>query len=153
MRANWRHVAALAIAVAADAVQIGLLPVFIEGAAAPWNDSLDIAVGAALLALLGWHVALLPAFLGAGAGLRSIPDVDGGRAVRGYEEKIEPAASGWPALLPARPLCFMAYNASLTGVSESVDSREPPTTRTLAPTLVGKPDPMEDSDVRQGGRR
>jgi len=61
---DWRHVAALAIAVAADAVQIGLLPLFIEGAAAPWNDSLDIAVGAALLALLGWHVALLPAFLG-----------------------------------------------------------------------------------------
>ena len=61
---DWRNVAALAIAVAADAVQIGLLPLFIEGAAAPWNDSLDIAVGGALLALLGWHVALLPALLG-----------------------------------------------------------------------------------------
>src|SRR2546422_6622825 len=36
-------------------------PLFVEGAAAPWNDSLDIAVGGALLALLGWHVALLPA--------------------------------------------------------------------------------------------
>ena len=59
-----RHLTALAIAFAADAVQIGLLPLFMEGAAAPWNDALDIAVGAMLLALLGWHVAFLPAFLG-----------------------------------------------------------------------------------------
>jgi len=66
-RERWRdprHLAALAIAVAADAVQIGLLPLFVEGAAAPWNDVLEIAVGAALLLLLGWHVAFLPAFLG-----------------------------------------------------------------------------------------
>jgi len=65
-RGRWRdrrHLAALAIAVAADVVQIGLLPLFIEGAAAPWNDALEIAVGVTLLALLGWHVALLPAFL------------------------------------------------------------------------------------------
>ena len=61
---EWRHLAALAIAVAADAAQVGLLPLFIEGAAAPWNDALEFAVGGALLALLGWHVALLPAFLG-----------------------------------------------------------------------------------------
>ncbi|HYS78355.1 MAG TPA: hypothetical protein VEO94_05920 [Candidatus Dormibacteraeota bacterium] len=65
--ARWRdarHLAALAIAIAADAVQIGLLPLFMEGAAAPWNDALDIGIGAALIALLGWHVAFLPAFLG-----------------------------------------------------------------------------------------
>ena len=59
-----RHLAALAIALTADAVQIGLLPLFIEGALAPWNDALDIAVGAILVSLLGWHVAFLPAFLG-----------------------------------------------------------------------------------------
>lgn len=59
-----RHIAALAIALAADAVQIGLLPFFMEGAAAPWNDALDVAVGGMMLALLGWHVAFLPAFLG-----------------------------------------------------------------------------------------
>jgi len=59
-----RHLAALAIALAADAVQIVLLPLFMEGAAAPWNNVLDVAVGAMLLALLGWHVAFLPAFLG-----------------------------------------------------------------------------------------
>ena len=65
--ARWRdgrHLAALAIAIAADAAQIGLLPLFMEGAAAPWNDALDIGVGAALIVLLGWHVAFLPAFLG-----------------------------------------------------------------------------------------
>ena len=59
-----RHLAALVIALAADAVQIGLLPLFMEGAAAPWNDALDVAVGTMMLALLGWHVAFLPAFLG-----------------------------------------------------------------------------------------
>ena len=59
-----RHRAALAIALAADAVQIVLLPFFMEGAAAPWNDALDVAVGGMMLALLGWHVAFLPAFLG-----------------------------------------------------------------------------------------
>lgn len=66
-RRRWRdprHIAALAIAVAADAVQIALLPLFIEGPVAPWNDALDVAVGGLLLLLLGWHVALLPAFLG-----------------------------------------------------------------------------------------
>ena len=66
-RGRWReprHLAALAIAVAADSVQIGLLPLFVGGAAAPWNDALDIAVGAWLIVLLGWHVAFLPAFLG-----------------------------------------------------------------------------------------
>jgi hypothetical protein len=59
-----RRLAALAIALLADSVQIGLLPLFVEGAAAPWNDALDIAVGVMLIALLGWHVAFLPAFLG-----------------------------------------------------------------------------------------
>ena len=60
---NGRHRAALAIALVADAMQIGLLPFFVEGVVAPWNDALDIGVGLALIALLGWHVALLPAFL------------------------------------------------------------------------------------------
>jgi hypothetical protein len=60
---NRRSIVALAIALAADAVQIGLLPLFMEGALAPWNDALDIAVGATMVALLGWHVAFLPAFV------------------------------------------------------------------------------------------
>jgi hypothetical protein len=67
LRRGWldrRSLAALAIALVGDAVQIGLLPFFMEGAAAPWNDALDVAVGAMLITLLGWHVAFLPAFLG-----------------------------------------------------------------------------------------
>jgi putative Mn2+ efflux pump MntP len=63
-RRRWLNLAALAIALAADAIQIGLLPLFMGGAAAPWNDALDIGVGAAMVALLGWHVMFLPAFLG-----------------------------------------------------------------------------------------
>jgi hypothetical protein len=59
----WRKVAALAIALTADALQIGLLPLFVEGAVAPWNDTLDVAVGLALMALLGWHPVFLPAFV------------------------------------------------------------------------------------------
>ena len=65
-RGRWRdprHLGALAIAVAADAVQIGLLPLFVGGAAAPWNDVLELVVGTALLMLLGWNMAFLPAFL------------------------------------------------------------------------------------------
>jgi hypothetical protein len=62
--ARWRRLGALAIAVAADTVQIALLPLFIEGAAAPWNDALDVCVMAAMVFLLGWHMAFLPAFLG-----------------------------------------------------------------------------------------
>lgn len=54
----------MAIAIAADVIQIGFLPLFIEGAAVPWNDALEIAVDVALLGLLGWHMALLPAFPG-----------------------------------------------------------------------------------------
>jgi hypothetical protein len=33
------------------------------GAASPVNDALDVAVGAILIRLLGWHWAFLPAFL------------------------------------------------------------------------------------------
>jgi hypothetical protein len=52
--------AALALAVMADAVQLGLVPVFAEGFFSPANDGLDVAVAAALFLLLGWHWALLP---------------------------------------------------------------------------------------------
>lgn len=44
---------ARALAVVADAIQLGLLPLFVQGAASPLNDALDVAVGAALVALVG----------------------------------------------------------------------------------------------------
>lgn len=50
------------IAVFADVTQIVLFPLFAGGAASPWNDALDLAVGAALTAMIGWHWAFLPSF-------------------------------------------------------------------------------------------
>lgn len=49
-------------AVLADVTQIILFPLFAGGAASPWNDALDLAVGAGLTALIGWHWAFLPSF-------------------------------------------------------------------------------------------
>jgi len=58
-----RVVAAFVVALAADAVQIALLPLFAGGGLAPWDDALDFGVGLVLLALIGRHWALLPSFL------------------------------------------------------------------------------------------
>lgn len=55
--------AARLLAIAADFVQIGLLPLFVEGWLSPLNDGLDVLVAIAMVALLGWHWAFLPAFL------------------------------------------------------------------------------------------
>lgn len=55
--------AARAIAVAADLLQIVVLPVFAPGAASPWNDALDVLVAGAMVLLIGWHWAFLPSFL------------------------------------------------------------------------------------------
>jgi len=49
--------------VAADAIQIVAVPAFFGGAASPVNDGLDVAVGIALVLLVGWHVAFLPTFI------------------------------------------------------------------------------------------
>jgi len=55
-----RHRLAWVVAIAADALQIGAFPFFAEGALSPLNDVLDVAVGAGLCGLLGWHWAFLP---------------------------------------------------------------------------------------------
>ncbi|MCM3877663.1 MAG: hypothetical protein NEA02_14755 [Thermoanaerobaculia bacterium] len=57
-----RVLAARIIAVVADAVQLGFMPLFVGGAPAGFDAVLDVAVGAAMVALLGWHWAFLPAF-------------------------------------------------------------------------------------------
>lgn len=57
-----RVLAARIIAVVADAVQFGLMPLFAGGAPEVFDAALDVAVGAAMVALLGWHWAFLPAF-------------------------------------------------------------------------------------------
>src|SRR5437867_4484179 len=54
--------AAMILAIAADALQIFVFPLFGEGALSPADDVLDIAVAAVLVNLLGWHWEFLPAF-------------------------------------------------------------------------------------------
>ena len=59
---NRRVLAARIIAVAADAVQLGFMPLFAGGAPAGFDAVLDVVVGVAMVALVGWHWAFLPAF-------------------------------------------------------------------------------------------
>lgn len=54
--------AARVLGVVADAVQLGLLPMFVGGWVSPLNDALDVVVAVAMVALVGWHWAFLPAF-------------------------------------------------------------------------------------------
>lgn len=66
-----RVLAARVLAVTADAVQLGLLPLFAGGAPTGLDAVLDVAVGAVMVALVGWHWAFLPAFA-----LELVPAVD-----------------------------------------------------------------------------
>lgn len=58
-----RFRAALVLAIAADAVQIVILPLFAQGATSPLDDILDLGVMAALIWLTGWHWEFLPSFI------------------------------------------------------------------------------------------
>jgi hypothetical protein len=51
------------VALAADAIQIGLVPLFAAGALSPFNAGLDVLVAAFMVWRLGWHPAFLPAFV------------------------------------------------------------------------------------------
>ncbi len=55
--------AARAIAICADAIQIGFPYIFGEGFFSPLDDALDVAMWLTLTALLGWHHAFIPTFL------------------------------------------------------------------------------------------
>jgi hypothetical protein len=59
-----RFRAAMVLAIFADALQIIVFPLFIEGAVSPVNDVLDFGIGAMLVYLLGWHWEFLPSLLG-----------------------------------------------------------------------------------------
>jgi hypothetical protein len=62
------------IAVAADVIQLGLFPLFGEGALSIWNDALDLAVALVLIRLLGWHWVLLPSLVAESVpGLNLVP--------------------------------------------------------------------------------
>lgn len=60
---SGRQRAALAIAMIADVVQIGLFPLFVEGAFSAFNDALDVVIAVVMLWLLGWHWAFLPSLI------------------------------------------------------------------------------------------
>lgn len=63
--------AAFALAILADLVQVIVFPLFIEGAASPPDDLLDLGMAGVLSLLLGWHWEFLPSFLG-----KLVPGVD-----------------------------------------------------------------------------
>jgi hypothetical protein len=62
---------AMLVAILADALQLGLIPVFAEGALSPAADLLDFGVAAAMVHLLGWHWEFLPSFM-----VKLVPGVD-----------------------------------------------------------------------------
>lgn len=62
---------AFALAAVADLVQIAVFPLFIEGAASPADDILDLGMTGLMSLLLGWHWEFLPSFLG-----KLVPGVD-----------------------------------------------------------------------------
>jgi hypothetical protein len=68
-RSHFR--AALILALIADAIQILVFPLFIEGAVSPADDLLDLGIGAVLTYLLGWHWEFLPTFFA-----KLVPGVD-----------------------------------------------------------------------------
>jgi hypothetical protein len=66
-----RFRAAMMLAIMADALQIVIFPLFVEGALSPADDILDLAIAAVLVHLLGWHWEFLPSFIA-----KLVPGVD-----------------------------------------------------------------------------
>jgi hypothetical protein len=54
---------AWAVAIAADGIQILLLPLFAAGGLSPADTVIDVAVAVILSKLLGWHWAFLPTLI------------------------------------------------------------------------------------------
>jgi hypothetical protein len=63
--------AAMILAIAADALQLAVFPMFVEGAFSPADDVLDLGVALVMTRLLGWHWEFLPSFLA-----KLVPGVD-----------------------------------------------------------------------------
>ena len=59
------------IALGADALQIAVMPLFVEGALSPADAVLDALVAAVLVRLLGWHWAFLPTLM-----IEALPGAD-----------------------------------------------------------------------------
>jgi hypothetical protein len=69
--AGPRFRAAMILAIVADALQLAVFPLFVEGALSPAEDVLDFGVGALMVHLLGWHWEFLPSFFA-----KLVPGVD-----------------------------------------------------------------------------
>jgi hypothetical protein len=63
--------AALALALLADAIELAIIPLFVEGAESPLADGVDIVMAGVFYFLLGWHWEFLPTFAG-----KLVPGVD-----------------------------------------------------------------------------
>ena len=61
----------MVLAILADALQIVVFPLFVEGALSPADDILDFGMAAVLVHLLGWHWEFLPSYLA-----KLVPGVD-----------------------------------------------------------------------------
>ena len=66
-----RFRAAMVLAIIADALQIVIFPLFVEGALSPADDILDLGIGAMMVHLLGWHWEFVPSFFA-----KLVPGVD-----------------------------------------------------------------------------
>jgi hypothetical protein len=62
---------AMLVAIVADALQLFLIPLFVEGALSPADDILDLGIGLTMIHLLGWHWEFVPSFLA-----KLVPGVD-----------------------------------------------------------------------------
>jgi hypothetical protein len=62
---------AMVLAILADVVQMVVFPFFVEGAASPADDLLDLGMAGLLSWLLGWHWEFLPSALA-----KLVPGVD-----------------------------------------------------------------------------
>lgn len=62
---------AMGLAIAADVLQMVGFPVFVEGAASPVDDVVDLVMAGALSLLLGWHWEFAPSFAA-----KLVPGVD-----------------------------------------------------------------------------
>ena len=88
-----RFQVAMALAIVAVAVQLVAMPLFVEGAESPAEDVLDLGVGGALIALLGWHWEFAPSFVA-----KLVPGVD---LVPFWTLAVANVYRRWKALGPA----------------------------------------------------
>jgi len=58
-----RFKTAMLLAIAADALQLVIFPLFAAGALSPADDVLDLVIAATMVRLLGWHWEFLPSLL------------------------------------------------------------------------------------------